>query len=162
MEREKTGIFFPIDIVDPIDNIVILGEKNRLLGAAVFFPFQRMKKKMKETQMRIVFSRETEKGVEISNTATSRYLNSTQAKAMLPHGEFGNWLDSNFGLSQRTANNFMACAERFGNSPTSANLNQSQMIEMLALPAGETEKFIEEKAAEGTPVEDMTVEWQKF
>lgn len=38
-------------------------------------------------------------------------------------------------------------AERFGNSQTSANLNQSQMVEMLALPAGEEEKFIEQKAA---------------
>ena len=46
------------------------------------------------------------------------------------------------------------------------------MLELLALPDGETEKFIAEKAAEGTPVEDMTVkklrkkgekkEWQKF
>lgn len=81
----------------------------------------------------------------------------TQAKTMLPHGEFGNWLEENFKLSQRTANNFMAVAERFGNSPTSANLNQSQMVEMLALPEGETEKFIAEKAAEGTPVEDMTI-----
>ena len=80
-----------------------------------------------------------------------------QAKAMLPHGEFKNWLEENFKLSQRTANNFMAVAERFGNSPTSANLNQSQMVEMLALPEGEEEKFISEKADEGTPVEDMTV-----
>ena len=31
------------------------------------------------------------------------------------------------------------------------------MIELLALPEAETEKFIEEKSAEGTPVEDMTV-----
>ena len=147
MEREKTGLFFPIDIVDPIDNIVILGEKNRLLGAAVFFPFQRMKKKMKETQMRIVFSRETEKGVEISNTATSRYLNSTQAKAMLPHGQWLNWLESNFKMTIRTADRFIKASERFPNWTTSSNLNSSQMLELLALPDGETEKFIGEKAA---------------
>ena len=48
-------------------------------------------------------------------------------------------------------------AERFGNAQTSAIFNQSQLVEMLALPEGEEEKFIAEKAAEGTPVEDMTV-----
>lgn len=81
----------------------------------------------------------------------------TQAKAMLPHGEFGNWLDSNFGLSKSTANNFMRCAERFGNFQSIGSFNSTQMIQLLALPESETEKFIEQKAAEGTPVEDMTI-----
>lgn len=80
-----------------------------------------------------------------------------QAKALLPHGEFGNWLKNNFGLSHNAANKFMKCAERFSNCSTSNILNQSQMFELLALPADETEAFIEEKAAAGTPVEDMTV-----
>ena len=52
---------------------------------------------------------------------------------------------------------FMQIAERFGKSTTSWILNYSQMAEMLALPEGDEEKFIEEKAAEGKPVEDMTV-----
>jgi phage pi2 protein 07 len=81
----------------------------------------------------------------------------TQAKAMVQHGEWQNWLKDNFNLSKSTANNFMRCAERFSNFQTSGNLNPSQMVEMLSLPAGEEEKFIAEKAAEGTPVEDMTV-----
>ena len=51
----------------------------------------------------------------------------------------------------------MQIAERFGKSTTSWILNYSQMAEMLALPEGDEEKFIEEKAAEGKPVEDMTV-----
>ena len=81
-----------------------------------------------------------------------------QAKEQVSHGDWANWLEDNFNLSQRVANNLMKCAKRFGlNSSMSANLNQSQMIEMLALPEGEEEKFIAEKAAEGTPVEDMTV-----
>lgn len=70
-----------------------------------------------------------------------------QAKEQVGHGNFGKWIEDNFNLSQRVANNLMKCSERFGvNSPTSANLNQSQMIEMLALPEGEEEKFIAEKA----------------
>ena len=52
---------------------------------------------------------------------------------------------------------FEIFADRFSNFQTSGNFSQSQLVEMLALPAGEEEKFIEQKAAEGTPVEDMTV-----
>ncbi|MBO4400739.1 MAG: DUF3102 domain-containing protein, partial [Selenomonadaceae bacterium] len=80
-----------------------------------------------------------------------------QAKGMLPHGEFGGWLENNFGLSQSSANKFMAVAERFGKSESIPNLKPTQMIAMLSLPADETEQFIEDKAAAGTPVEDMTI-----
>ena len=52
---------------------------------------------------------------------------------------------------------FMRVAERFSNCSTSNILNQSQMFELLALPADETAEFIEAQAAAGTPVEDMTV-----
>ena len=81
----------------------------------------------------------------------------TQAKEMLPHGEFQNWLQDNFNLSYRMAAKFMQVADRFSNVPSKALFNQTQMIEMLTLPADETENFIAEKAAEGNPVEDMTI-----
>ena len=57
----------------------------------------------------------------------------------------------------RSAQNFMRVAERFGNSNTSWKFNSSQMWEMLALPAEETEKFIAEQTANDNPVEDMSV-----
>ena len=79
------------------------------------------------------------------------------AKKIVAHGDWQNWLENNFNLSQSTAQRFMNCAERFGNSATLRNLNYSQMVAMLSLPAEETEKFIAEKAAEGNPVEDMKV-----
>lgn len=80
-----------------------------------------------------------------------------QAKSLVKHGEWQTWLENNFKLSYRTAKNFMDCAERFENMQSAAKLNQSQMAEMLTLPsAEETKKFIEQKAAEGTPVYDMT------
>ena len=80
-----------------------------------------------------------------------------EAKEQVGHGEFGKWIEENFNLKWRMAQNFMAIAERFGNTHLNAYLNQTQLITMLALPAGEEENFIAEKAAEGTPVEDMTV-----
>ena len=79
------------------------------------------------------------------------------AKEKLPHGEWQNWLEDNFNLSQRTARQLMQMAERFSKWQMSAVFSQSQMAEMLALPEAETEKFIERKAAEGTPVEKMKI-----
>ena len=85
------------------------------------------------------------------------------AKALVQHGEWQNWLEDNFNLSLRTARQFMQIAERFGEKSdsqewqTSAVLNQSQMVEMLSLPEGEEEKFIEEQAAEGRIVAEMSV-----
>ena len=80
------------------------------------------------------------------------------AKEIVEHGDWSKWLEENFNLSQDSARNFMRVAERFGaNSEMSRNFKLSQMVELLALPAEETEKFIAEKKAEGNPVEDMTV-----
>ena len=82
-----------------------------------------------------------------------------QAKELLPHGEWLPWLKNNFNLSLRSAYNFMECAKRFDNLnlQSIANLSSTQMIAMLALPADETEQFIEAKATAGTPVKNMPV-----
>ena len=78
-------------------------------------------------------------------------------KKEVGHGDWQNWLEENFNLSDRTAQQYIQIAKRFSNTQTSAVFSQSQMVELLRLPAEETEKFIAEKAAEGTPVENMTV-----
>ena len=80
-----------------------------------------------------------------------------QAKAQVPRGEFGKWLEDNFNLKKSMAYNFMKIAERFSNFHLNGNFNQTQLVEMLVLPAGEEEKFIAEMASDGHPVEDMTV-----
>ena len=84
-----------------------------------------------------------------------------QAKELVERGEWQNWLEANFSLTTRSARRFMAVAERFGKTEIdfrfTEDLSPTQMIAMLALPAGDEEKFIAEKAAEGTPVENMTI-----
>jgi len=80
-----------------------------------------------------------------------------QAKKLLPHGEWQDWLEENFDLKYRMAANFMAVAERFGKVHLNALLGQTQMVVMLSLPEGTEENFIAEKAAEGMPVESMSV-----
>ena len=80
-----------------------------------------------------------------------------RAKSLLAHGEWQNWLKDNFNLTDRTARNFMAVAERFGKTEIDFRFQSTQLIAMLSLPAGEEEKFIAEKSAEGMPVESMSV-----
>ncbi|MBQ7198074.1 MAG: DUF3102 domain-containing protein [Selenomonadaceae bacterium] len=79
------------------------------------------------------------------------------AKEMVEHGEWSTWLKSNFNLSYSAAAKFMKVAERFSKVESIPLLGAAKMIAILALPAGDEEKFIAEKAEEGTPVEDMTV-----
>lgn len=79
------------------------------------------------------------------------------AKAKLQHGEWQNWLADNFNLSYKMAAKFMQVAERFSKVSTSRLFSQSQMFEMLSLPESETEKFIEVRALEGTPVDSMSI-----
>lgn len=81
----------------------------------------------------------------------------TQAKSQIPHGQWQIWLADNFNLTERTAQRFMKCADRFSKTTSMSDLNSTQMIELLALPEGETENFISEKKSAGTPVEEMTI-----
>ena len=57
----------------------------------------------------------------------------------------------------------MEIATRFGMSKSQFRksisvLNSTQLISLLALPAGEEEKFIADKVAAGTPVQDILTE----
>lgn len=79
------------------------------------------------------------------------------AKKLVEHGDWSKWLEDNFNLSQQSARKFMQVAERFGKTLDVERFQTSQMIEMLALPAEETEKFMAAKAAANNPVEEMTV-----
>lgn len=82
-----------------------------------------------------------------------------QAKSLVKHGEWSNWLESNFALTNSTATKFMKVAKRFGRDSkivSVPNLNSTQMITLLSLPEADTEKFIKEQEETGSPVENMT------
>jgi len=74
-----------------------------------------------------------------------------EAKELLPHGEWGKWLEEKVEFSQRNANNFMRVAKEFSNSQTYSNLTQSKIFALLDVPQEEREEFIETNS-----VEDMT------
>lgn len=91
-----------------------------------------------------------------------------EAKEVVPHGEWGIWLEQSVNYSQSTANNLMKIYEEYGNEQDSlfgsasnsdeiANLPYTKALALLGLPNYEREEFIEKN-----DVEDMsTRELQK-
>ncbi len=78
-----------------------------------------------------------------------------EAKELVPHGEWGNWLEEAVDYSKSTANNLMKIFEEYGSdqitllddnlkSQAFGNLNYSQAVLLLGLPSDEREKFVEE------------------
>ena len=72
----------------------------------------------------------------------------TEAKSMVGHGGWGEYLEKEVAYSQSTANNFMRLYEEYGefgpNSQTIANLGPTKAGLLLALPAEQREQFAEE------------------
>jgi len=78
-----------------------------------------------------------------------------EAKLMLQHGEWGDWLSKSVDYSQRTASNLMAIFEQYGSSQITffcdnaksqalANLSYTQAVALLGIPQGEREAFVQE------------------
>lgn len=85
-----------------------------------------------------------------------------EAKSMVPHGEWGKYLEEKVNYSQSTANNYMKLYQEYGdnqesffssfsNSQAFGNLTYTQAIALLALPAEERQEF-----AEKNDVSDMS------
>jgi len=79
----------------------------------------------------------------------------TEAKAMVPHGEWGKWLKEKVDYSQSKAQNLMRLYQEYGTgqgslfrSPKSqalGNLNVTKALQLLAIPEGsEREEFLAE------------------
>lgn len=81
-----------------------------------------------------------------------------EAKSLVGHGHWGEYLKGQVGYSQDTANKYMKVYREyqkngvFPNSDMFMNLDFSKAYKLLAVPAEERETFLQEH-----PVEDMTV-----
>jgi hypothetical protein len=74
---------------------------------------------------------------------------------VLSHGQFGKWLDVEFGWSERTVRNFMGVAQRFGKSAKFADLQiQPSAAYLLAAPSAldEARRTALEMAFEGEQI----------
>lgn len=68
-----------------------------------------------------------------------------EAKDLVPHGEWGEWLKENVDYSQSTANNFMRLADEYGsNSQALGNLSYTKALALLGVPAEEREQVAAE------------------
>ena len=77
-----------------------------------------------------------------------------EAKSMVPHGEWGKYLEEKVDYSQSTANNLMKLYQEYGDNQESffgsfaksqafGNLSYTQALALLALPAEERQEFAE-------------------
>lgn len=82
-----------------------------------------------------------------------------EAKCLVPHGEWGAWLQANVDYSESTANNLMRCYREFGDEQIDmisgvsdadffSVLTQSQMVELFRLPKAERRDFVDAHRAE--------------
>lgn len=67
-----------------------------------------------------------------------------EAKELVPHGEWGQWLKDNADVSERTAQDMMAAYRRFGGKAPFEGLTPTQTFKLLPLPEGSEERFMEE------------------
>ncbi len=74
-----------------------------------------------------------------------------EAKPLVPRGQFESWVRDNFGVSERTAQGYMAVYRRFGTQEQYRDIQFSKLQEMLALPEGTEAQFVKENE-----IEDMT------
>lgn len=82
-----------------------------------------------------------------------------EAKATIPHGEWGDWLEANVSYSVSTANDLMRIYREFGDEQIDMitgksdaevfeGLSQSQMVALFALPKADRAAFVEEHRGE--------------
>lgn len=76
-----------------------------------------------------------------------------EAKAAVPQGEWGAWLQDNVDYSTRTAENLMALAREYASRDAEPLevLGVTKAVQLLALPGDEREAFMAQN-----PVEDMS------
>lgn len=90
-----------------------------------------------------------------------------EAKAMLPHGEWGAWLKRELDYSQSTAQNFMRVFREYGDNQQSlfgaapksqafGNLTYTKALRLLAIPDEEERaKFVEEHDVEAMTTREL-------
>lgn len=85
----------------------------------------------------------------------------TEAKPLIPRGEFENWVKTNFRMSERTAQGYMAVWKRYGQREQFQAVQFSNLQKMLALPEGTEERFAEENDLETMTAREVEKAVQK-
>ena len=79
-----------------------------------------------------------------------------EAKELVSHGEWGQWLEDRIGFSQRTANQLMRIAKEYAsNSQAISNLDATKIYLLLELPVEERENFIDQNDLQNMSTREM-------
>ena len=89
-----------------------------------------------------------------------------EAKSMLSHGEWSEWLKNEVDFSQSTANNYMKLFEEYSDTQVSifgaelksqslGNLSYTKALKLLSVPAEEREEFAEKNNVEAISVREL-------
>lgn len=106
---------------------------------------------------------EIQRPLEVIETEINFYKNQTatgiieigkrliEAKAQLPHGEWGKWLEEKFTFTRQTANKFMRIAGEYSNVNAPLQLGTEKLWLLLDVPQDQREEFISQNK-----VDEMT------
>lgn len=67
-----------------------------------------------------------------------------EAKPLVPHGEWENWVKTNTSMSKRAAEQYMQAYAEFGLNPQIAELGTTKTLKLLTLTEDEREKLLSE------------------
>ena len=79
----------------------------------------------------------------------------TEAKKLVEHGKWSEWVQENSGMSERYAQQFMQAYSRYGENSQLAALGRSKLIRLLALPEGEEQRFLDENDVEAMSTREI-------
>lgn len=65
----------------------------------------------------------------------------TEAKPLVPHGEWDAWIRENADMSRRSAEQYMQAYAKFGADPQIAKLGTSKVLKLLPLPGEQLEQL---------------------
>lgn len=116
-----------------------------------------------------IITEHTQRGLLAGAIEIGRRL--VEAKSMVPHGEWGKYLQERVNYSSSSANNLMKLYQEYGdnqtslfsdftNSQTFQNLTYTKALAMLALPAEMRQSFAEEHDVENKSTREVQAEVQ--
>ena len=79
----------------------------------------------------------------------------TEAKKLVPHGEWLDWIDANTGLSAKMAQDVMRTYRRFSGKPSLLTVDKSKLFKLLSLPEGKEDEFLEENDVASMSVREV-------
>ena len=86
-----------------------------------------------------------------------------EAKKLVPHGTWGEWLESKVGFSQRTANQFMRIAQEYGsNSQAISNLEATKIYLLMELPVEDRDNFISQNDLKNMSTREVKNRLQEY